>query len=77
MRCLPPPVHQTPAGQHPAHDRGNPRRLIRAYGCCRCQREHVEGSEMFAAHLMSQSKHGIYERLPTDAEAFARLMSEE
>lgn len=76
MRCTPPPVYQTPAGRHPAYDSENPRRLIRAYGCCRCQCEHVEGSEVFAAHLMCQSKHGIYDRLPTDAEAFARLVAE-
>jgi hypothetical protein len=47
--------------------------LIRAYGCCKCQREHREGVDAeFADHSTFQSKHGVYERVPADkGEEFA------
>ncbi len=34
---------------------------MKCYGCCRCQTEHMEDEPLFDAHIMWQSKHGIYE----------------
>ena len=34
---------------------------MKCYGCCRCQTEHMEDSPLFDAHIMWQSKHGIYD----------------
>jgi hypothetical protein len=28
------------------------------YGCCLCQQYHNEADPLYAAHIMSQSKHG-------------------
>jgi hypothetical protein len=43
--------------------------LIRCYGCVKCQREHREGIDAeFVPHDTFQSKHGIYQRLPSETE---------
>ena len=34
---------------------------MKAYGCCWCQTEHLECDPLYGPHLMSQSKHGLYE----------------
>jgi hypothetical protein len=72
------PLYRTPDGQHPAYDPLNPRRLIQAYGCLRCQCEHVEHQPdgLFGDHLTALGKLGVYGRLPNDGEAFRRLVEE-
>jgi hypothetical protein len=46
---------------------------LRTYGCCRCQREHIEVDDpaLFRAHLYDQSKHGV--RTLTGAQYLAAL----
>ena len=35
---------------------------VKSFGCCKCQCFHVEGEELFTAHIMHQDKHGIQRR---------------
>lgn len=44
-----------------------PNRIVE-YGCVKCQKYHREGDDLYDAHLMWQSKHGIQRRPPTKAE---------
>jgi hypothetical protein len=61
----------------PAHDSTDPRRLVREYGCVRCQTRHRLGLDPeYQEHLYWQSKHGWYDRLPTAGEVFRRLVEE-
>ena len=56
---------------------GDAQRPVTEYQCCECQRHHADGLDpLYAAHLMSQSKHGMYLRPPTAGEVFARLVAE-
>lgn len=56
---------------------GEAQRPVHAYGCTRCQREHVEGLDpLYEPHIMSQSKHGTYDRPAWIGEVFRRLVEE-
>lgn len=55
----------------------DPARPVVCFGCCRCQREHADGLDpLFHPHLYFQSRHGPYERPPTLAEMFRRMVEE-
>ena len=49
---------------------------VRAYMCCKCQKEQREEWEpdLYRDHVMRQSRHGGYERPPLAREVFDRLV---
>jgi hypothetical protein len=49
---------------------------MKCYRCCLCQTEHAEDAPLFDAHLMWQSKHGIYE-VDIETALKAALMQQE